>query len=776
MPLSDSAGGAPPAGNGGNVEPDWRGMFIDREGSAWRLGQTGKLVRMPLTAARGAAGRRAARAARESLSFSPVVGMSGSAATAGLEDREGTVWLGTQGGLDQFRATKLTPVVLPRGMTDPVIVAGDTGAAWAWGHPGPLVAIGDGVVEHSEVSGRITAMSRDLEGGVWVGGFDGLWYKGPRTHAGTFTPVTLPPEGSGSLIQAIARDRDGTLWLSVLFRGVFRRRAHVWEHYVPRQDFRRDAYAGAIHADHAGRTWLGYKGDRLALVTAKGARVFSAADGLRVGPVTAIHARGARVWVGGETGVVYLDDVRDGARFVPLAVANGALHSVSGIVETADGDLWLNSDEGVTRVPAAELRHAQRDPGYRARADRFGIRDGLEGAAVHIRPLGTAVEGTDGRLWFTTQTSIAWLDPRQIRRNLLPPPVQIRTLEADGTQYTTSDRVTLPRRTTALSVAYTALSLAVPERVRFRYRLVGVDTAWQDAGARREAFYTNLRPGAYRFQVIAANDDGVWNTTGAALEFVIPPTFVQTNAFFLLCIAGSATTLWLLVQWRQRRATAAMRARFDATFAERLRVARELHDTLLSGVAGLAMRLDAVAMRARSSSSVDVAALDQLREQARLTLTEAREAVVGMRASGDALVPLSARLANAARRVFAETDVDVRLVVTGPQRRHGQALEEEVLRIAMEAMTNARDHAHGRTVTVTCAYGERELCVRVRDDGRGFDPARAMANGHFGMAGMRERAASIGARLTVTSAPGRGTDVLLVVGPLQRVMSADAAW
>jgi signal transduction histidine kinase len=173
---------------------------------------------------------------------------------------------------------------------------------------------------------------------------------------------------------------------------------------------------------------------------------------------------------------------------------------------------------------------------------------------------------------------------------------------------------------------------------------------------------------------------------------------------------------------------------------------------------------------------VDVAALDQLREQARLTLTEAREAVVGMRASGDALVPLSARLANAARRVFAETDVDVRLVVTGPQRRHGQALEEEVLRIAMEAMTNARDHAHGRTVTVTCAYGERELCVRVRDDGRGFDPARAMANGHFGMAGMRERAASIGARLTVTSAPGRGTDVLLVVGPLQRVMSADAAW
>ena len=589
----------------------------------------------------------------------------------------------------------------------------------------------------------------------------GLW----QARGATFVPIPLPVEAARKEVNAIARDRDGTLWLSIPGRapgGVFRRRGGAWRRFATPPEML-EAFATTIVADSAGRTWLGFRQDRLALVAGDAVRVFSAAAGLRVGNVTAIHVRGDRVWIGGESGVVLLADARRGRRFEPLLTAGGTLRGITGIVETRDGDLWLNGAGGVTRIPAVELRRAGRDPRYRVRNERLDFRDGVDGVAPQVRPFPSAIESSDGRLWFTTVNGVTWVHPRSMRRNRLPAPMRITTVKAGRQRHATAGRVALPARTTELQIRYTALSLAVPERVRFRYRLIGSDTGWQDAGTRREAIYTNLGPGAYRFQVIAANDAGVWNQSGAALEVVIPPTFLQTKAFLALCTAVAAGTLWGLVLWRQRRVTAVMHARFDDTLAERMRIARELHDTLLSGVAGLAMRLDAVATRARSSAGVDVTALDELRREARDTLLEARQAVVGMRASSDALVPLHAQLADAARRILASTDLDARVSTTGTPRRYAQTVEEQVLRIATEAMANAREHAQCRTIAVTCAYGRRELCVGVRDDGRGLNAARAAANGHFGLAGMRERAAAIGARLTIESALGRGTDVLLVI-------------
>jgi signal transduction histidine kinase len=319
-----------------------------------------------------------------------------------------------------------------------------------------------------------------------------------------------------------------------------------------------------------------------------------------------------------------------------------------------------------------------------------------------------------------------------------------RPLVPGGRRYAAVGRVELPPRTTDFQIVYTATSLAVADRVRCRYRLVGSDTGWRDARARREAFYTNVGPGAYRFRVIAANDDGVWNEGGAALDAVIPPTFAQTRLFLALCVAAAAGAAWLLAQWRQREVARALRAQFGATLAERTRVARELHDTLLSDMAGITLRLDGAAKRATKTAGVDAATLTELRDQAHRTLDDARDAVIGMRASADDLGPLWAQLAGAARRTFAGTGIEVRVAHTGRVRRYAPPVEAEAFRIATEAMTNARNHAACRTVVATCAYGRGELRVRVRDDGRGFDPARAGANGHFGLAGMRERAAAVG--------------------------------
>jgi signal transduction histidine kinase len=373
------------------------------------------------------------------------------------------------------------------------------------------------------------------------------------------------------------------------------------------------------------------------------------------------------------------------------------------------------------------------------------------------------VEGTDGRLWLAWYGGLGWIDPARVRRNRVPPPVLVRALAAGGRAYSaTGGSITLPKRTRALSVAYTALSLTVPERVRFRYRLMGLDTAWQDAGPRREAFYTNLGPGAYRFEVTAANDDGVWSVAPATLDVVIPPMFVQTDAFLALCAAAAGGAAWALAVWRHRRAVGAARARYEVMLAERMRVARELHDTLLTDVAGLRMQLDAAA-RAIGPAGAAASLVAALRDQASQTLVNARRAVVDMRASRDASGPVADQLADAAGRIFADTGVSAHVAHTGTPRRYPSTVEAEVLRVAGEAMANARAHADCRWVRVTCGYEPGALRLEVRDDGRGFDPARAAADGHYGLVGMRERASAIGARLTVESAPGRGTVVRLVV-------------
>lgn len=564
------------------------------------------------------------------------------------------------------------------------------------------------------------------------------------------------------MIQAVVRDRHGTLWVAGLRSGVFRRRGAAWERYSAP-----GTHTTTISADSAGRTWLGYADGRLVQEGVGAARVYGPADGLRVGSVLVVAVQGQRVWVGGELGVAVTDDRvlrgRDGgdgrARFSPLVTADGPLRSVSGIVPTHDA-VWLSEADGVARISSAEVARALRDPDYRVHAERFDARDRLDAPGYHTGS--TAVQGTDGRLWFTWLGGMGWIDPTHVRRNRIPPPVLVRGLSAGGRAYAAAGRLTLPKRTRALSVVYTALSLAVPERVRFRHRLVGLDTAWQDAGARREAFYTNVGPGEYRFEVTAANEDGVWSVRPAPIDVVIPPAFVQTNAFLTLCATAAGGGVWTLALWRQRRAVAAARARSEVAFAERMRVARELHDTLLTDVAGLRMQLDAAA-RAAGPAGVPASLVATIRDQASRTLVNARRAVVDIRAGGDDAGPVAVQVGEAARRNFAGTDVEASVERTGRVRRYAPAVEAEALRIACKALANARNHAACRSVLVTCGYGRRELRLEVRDDGRGFDPAQPVANGHFGLVGMRERAAALGAQLTVESAPGRGTAILLAV-------------
>ena len=396
--------------------------------------------------------------------------------------------------------------------------------------------------------------------------------------------------------------------------------------------------------------------------------------------------------------------------------------------------------------------------------------DGLTGQPVQTTPRPTAIQGTDGRLWFATSDGIARIDPTNIPRNPKPPPVQVRALAAAGETYDVARRVSLPVRTTQLRLVYTAISFTKPDRIVFRYRLTGVDTAWVEAGTRREAFYTNLGPGSYRFRVIAANEDGVWNEAGASIDFEIPPGFTQTKAFIGLIAALLAAALvgagWLLAFWRQRQMARALHAKYEGQLAERARVARELHDTLLGDMTGVALQLGAAARRARSANENIgvVELLSSLSTQVQHTLVEARRSVSAIRVAPDELLPLHEQLDGAARRTFGETGINARVEHAGSPRKYPVDVEAQIVGIATEAMANARRHAECETVTISCTYAMEEVHVRVRDDGRGIDASQAMPSGHWGLVGMRERAASIGARLSVTSNAGAGTEVLLVAG------------
>jgi signal transduction histidine kinase len=341
----------------------------------------------------------------------------------------------------------------------------------------------------------------------------------------------------------------------------------------------------------------------------------------------------------------------------------------------------------------------------------------------------------------------------------------VELLSANGRDYSPWDTLKLPARTTGLQIAYTAPSLMIPERVRFRYKLEGVENDWQEAGPRRTTNYSNLGPGAYHFRVIACNNDGVWNEEGAHLDFNIAPAWYQTLWFRAFYIAAAIVTLYLLYLLRLRQVTQRVRGQIVARFEEREKIARDLHDTLLQGVQGLILKVDAAArqMPMHEPFRQSIAkALDYGDE----VLAEGRDRVRSLRGSTESLNDLPA----AFRRVAEETPHDgalaFQVVVEGNLREVHPLVLEECFLIGREALINALRHSHALHVKVEIAYHPKQFCLRVRDDGRGIDPEvlqQGRRPDHWGLLGMRERAQTMGAQLRLWSRPEGGTEVELMV-------------
>jgi len=687
------------------------------------------------------------------------IGRASVTVTSLLEDREGNLWTATTAGVERLRDTRLVPLVLPpaSGWPSMALDAGDT----AWIVSTNMMATGrlwkvEAGVPVEQHTGQVNSLVAQGRGGtVLVAGEHWIERRlGSRILARYPMPASARGQPARDIALLLAEDRHG-IWLYQGSRGLLRWRDGAWT--APSMEA---GLARAIYAcvDEAGNTWFGTRDNRVVMVDGDRRTEYGAADGVALGAVTFVHAGRERV-ISGDNGSA----VWRGKRFSPLHADGVDLANISGLVATADGDRWLNTRRGLFHVKVLDWKRSMEDPALPLRGTLLDELDGFPGAGHGISPVPTLRLDGKGRLWASGTDGVAVLDRARLLRNAAAPCAEILALVADALQYRVGVPATLAPGTERLRFDFTAPSLAMPERVRFRYRLAGFDHGWLDAGTTRSASYTNLAPAEYRFEVQAINEDGVSGPV-AASTFRIEPTTFQTRWFGALCAAALCLAAWLLYRWRLRGMQRAWQLRMDERIAERERIARTLHDTFLQSLQGLIFHLDAVAARLLPASKEQLQ-VEEMLHVARKVTQEGRSQVLDLRAE-TVHADLADALAAGVDELRTHQDVLVSIRQTGNPRPLAPASRQEIEAIAREAIANVFRHAKASRLDIALDWSGRGLVLSIADDGIGVHPSLLARGrpGHWGVRGMRERAARIGASISVRNRIEGGVEVRLETG------------
>ena len=449
-----------------------------------------------------------------------------------------------------------------------------------------------------------------------------------------------------------------------------------------------------------------------------------------------------------------------------LTVRNGLpCDSIDALISDNQGDLWLHAECGLIKIANDEVQRWWGQPESRLKVRVFDASDGVQSGVGHFN---TSARTLDGRLWFANGTLLQMIDPAHMAGNTVAPPVHVDLIVADRKSYSPQEGLSLPPLTRDLEIDYTALSFVLPQKVFFRYMLDGRDTRWQEPGTRRQAFYNDLRPGHYRFRVIACNNDGVWNEVGATLEFNILPAFYQTKWFVLFCVAATACLAWMAYRYRVRQVTGRLDMQFKERLSERTRIARELHDTLLQSFQGLTLHFQRARNLLPDRAAEAIQTLDKALDGAEQAIVEGRDAIHDLRSLAPAAQGLAEEITALGEELIAEdTNKDpaqFRVVIEGSVRVLHPNVHLDISRIAREALRNAFIHSQGRLIETEITYSDKLFRLRIRDDGKGLDPNvrdQGERTGHWGLRGMRERAERLGGELDLWSEPGAGTEVEL---------------
>jgi len=687
-------------------------------------------------------------------------GLSSDVIESIFEDREGNLWVGTASGLDRFRDPKVSRISTLEGLASDLVTAvyaTRDGATWVGTEGGGLDRCWRGKVTHYQMnaglpSTTVLSLYEDPRGRLWTGTTAGLAYlAGDR-----FKEVRSCGGQRLDRVFAITGDERGEIWLADAKKGLLVVRNACLEPVdLKGSEDRKDIYS--LQCDRQGRLWVGYYGGGLLCMTRDGeVRRYTRTDGMAAGAVQAIYddGRGA-IWVGAAGGLSRLFK----GKWTTWTTAQGLLPGgVYGIAEDNRGQLWLRASADILHVRLADLNTTDGKPGS-ANFLTAGIDDGVRlGVAGMANPRLT--QSMDGRLWFSTEQGVAVVDPEKAERTR-PLPVTIR-LRVDGKppQRESSGKIGVLGR--ELQFEYTALNLATQEDIRFRYKLEELDRDWRDAGSRREAVYSNLAPGSYRFRVTARTGGGVWDENDAVLPFQVERYYYQTLWFGSLCAIALGLMGWGIHWLRERQ----LRHQFQLVLRERTRLTRELHDTLLQGFAGVVYRLEASWRQFDNAPAASKEQLERALDQADRSLTEARQTITFLRMPMIENSNLAEILSIAGKQLTEGTPVAFEFTSKGEPRQLSYDEQWNLYALVREAMNNAIKHAQAKCIHLEMACSDDSIQLIVKDDGIGFDQAAAAEKKtSWGLRGMSERAKHIGGRLKVVSAPGSGTTVEFTLRP-----------
>jgi ligand-binding sensor domain-containing protein len=719
-------------------------LFMDREGALWIGTLQQGLYRVH--------GQKVEH-------FGSADGLSSDFVREFYEDHEGNLWIVTSRGIDFFHSLRVLTFSRREGLGTEVtsVFTSRDGTVWAGGAESLDAIREDGVSSVRTGDGlpgsQVTALFEDHAGQFWVGVDQTLSiYKN-----GSFRPIKRSDGSPVGEITAITEDKDHNIWAET-FHKSSRRLLRIRDFKI-QEEFQAPQIPAArqVLADSDGSLWLGLLNGDLARVENGRPEIFhfertedSRLQQVMINPDGSVLGASVFGVIGWKNGKQQILTARNG---LPC---NG----VQGLVTDVRGNLWLHMQCGIVEVADAELQKWWEQSDNNVHPRVFDVYDGAQPGEAPWTP---AARSTDGRLWFANGSVLQMIDPAHLAGNAAPPPVHVEEIIADRKSYSPQDGLRIPPLPRDLEIDYTALSFAVPQKVRFRYKLEGHDLAWQEPGTRRQAYYSDLPPGKYRFRVIACNNDGIWNETGATFNFGIAPAWYQTNWFRVLCVISSLFVLWLLYWLRVRKISKAISTRFDERLAERTRMARDFHDTFLQTIQGSKLVADD-ALDEPSDPIRMRRAMVKLSEWLGQATQEGRAALNSLRTSTAETNDLAQALQRATEDCQVPGSIVVNFTVVGETKRMHPIVRDEIYRIGYEAIRNACAHSSASQLEVELTYGQ-DLSLRVADNGVGIDPdvADRGKDGHFGLQGMRERAVRIGAKLTLASSSALGTEIKLVV-------------
>jgi signal transduction histidine kinase/ligand-binding sensor domain-containing protein len=719
-----------------------------------------------------------------------------------FEDHEGNVWVGTTEGLDRFREVAIASVSTRQGLSNPRangLLATPDGSVWIATYEGLNKTTGDEVIVYrarSEPGGPqgasrashttryvtsatlpiagVYSIFQDRPGRVWLSTESAVGYlENDRVVTmNRLAPLDVP--------RSITEDGEGTIWIAHQKRGLFRlSRGGANDQPVPWTALNHEDPASVVVGDpRQGGAWVGFGQGGLSYFADGRVRAsYGTNDGLARGAVSALYFdREGALWIAADGGLSRLKS----GRLSTLTSANGLpCESVQWAIHDDAGALWLAMTCGLVRIPAAAIRRwtAAADQGQATNQEVqlsvFGNADGFRSAAGFHYYTAPVVKSTDGRLWFLGQSGVSVLDPARLPFNSVPPPVHIEQIIADRKTYDTTsasaEALRLPRLTRDLQIEYTGLSFVDANKVSFRYKLEGFDRDWQDVGTRRQAYYNNLRPGSYRFRVIAANNSGVWNETGATLAFTIAPAYYQTPWFLALSVASVIALVWTahrvrlrIVERHQVEISALNERMMKAQEQERIRIAGELHDGVMQDMLAATMMLGTAKRRLPSDSNA-VAAIDKVQQKLIQAGTDIRQL------SHDLHPPLlqEAGLPRAVCGYCEQFSAACGIPVSCDADEHVGYLSRgaslALFRILQEALGNAAKHAAATHITVRLTRADGAVTLAVSDDGVGLDRARLASAGGLGLVMMRERASQLNGRFEIDTAPGSGSTIRVTI-------------